>query len=297
MLQTIPTAEPFILPGNKTGCLLIHGFTGTPKEMRWMGEYLNREHGYTCLGPRLAGHATIPEDMIRSNYTDWTASVEDGFNLLRGMTDRIFLIGLSMGGVLSLLMSTRLGQHVQGVVVMSTPYKLPDDPRLRHIEWISKIVSYMPKGDEEPGSSWFDKEAWKEHVSYPENPVRSIGELNKLLGEMRAGLRQIHVPVLLMHSRDDRYVLPENMELIYADLLNVSDKTKLYLTGSGHVLTAMRHASPLSKLRRNSLVASRNPNDVRFVNGWICRCSHGVSGKGCSFFSIRYIYSSWVLTL
>jgi esterase/lipase len=61
--------------------------------------------------------------------------------------------------------------------------------------------------------------------------------LNKLLGEMRAALPQINVPVLLMHSRDDRYVLPENMELIYADLLSSQDKTKLYITGSGHVVT------------------------------------------------------------
>ena len=200
-----------------------------------MGEYLNQQ-GYTCLGVRLAGHATNPEDMIHSHYTDWIASVEDGCHLLHGVTDKIFLVGLSMGGVLSLLMSMRLAQRVKGVVVMSTPYKLPDDPRLRHIEWISKIVSYMPKSDEEPGAGWFDKEAWKEHISYPQNPVRSIGELNKLLGEMRAALPQINVPVLLMHSRDDRYVLPENMELIYADLLNTSDKTKLDITGSGHVL-------------------------------------------------------------
>ena len=201
-----------------------------------MGEYLSQQ-GYTCLGVRLAGHATNPEDMIRSRYTDWVASVEDGYHLLRGLTDNIFLIGLSMGGDLALLMSARLAQRVKGVVAMSTPYKLPDDPRLRHIEWISKTVSYMPKSDEEPGAGWFDKEAWKEHISYPQNPVRSIGELNKLLGEMRAALPQINVPVLLMHSRDDRYVLPENMELIYADLLNAQDKTKLYVTGSGHVLT------------------------------------------------------------
>ena len=73
-----------------------------------MGEYLNAQ-GYTCLGVRLAGHATSPEDMIRSRYTDWIASVEDGYHLLRGVADQIFLVGLSMGGVLSLLMSTRLG--------------------------------------------------------------------------------------------------------------------------------------------------------------------------------------------
>jgi carboxylesterase len=236
MPQIIPTAEPFLLMGDATkpACLLIHGFTGTPKEMRWMGEFLN-SHGYTCLGVRLTGHATQPEDMIRSNRTDWMASVEDGFHLLRGFSDRIILVGLSMGGVLSLLMSTRL--DVMGVVAMSTPYKLPDDPRLRHIDLIAKTILYMPKGDSTPGGGWFDKEAGKDHISYPQNPVRSIGQLNTLLGEMRLALPQLRVPVLLIHSRDDDYVLPGNMELIFADLVNVSDKTKLYIAGSGHVIT------------------------------------------------------------
>lgn len=236
MSQIIPTAEPFLLLGeaSKPACLLVHGFTSSPKEMRWLGEFLN-SHGYTCLGVRLTGHATDPQDMIRSNWTDWTASVEDGYQILRCLNDRIVIVGLSMGGALSLLMASRL--EVIGVVAMSAPYKLPDDPRLRHIDLIARTVPFMSKGDETPGAGWFDKEAWKGHISYPQNPVRSIGQLNKLLGEMRAALPQLQVPVLLQHSRDDDYVLPENMELIFAGLVNVSDKTKLYVSGSGHVIT------------------------------------------------------------
>jgi dipeptidyl aminopeptidase/acylaminoacyl peptidase len=46
----------------------------------------------------------------------------------------------------------------------------------------------------------------------------------------------VKVPVLLMHSKDERYILPDNVEDIYAGLVNASDKTKLYLTGSGHNL-------------------------------------------------------------
>jgi carboxylesterase len=76
----IPTAEPFFFQGNKIGCLLIHGFTGAPKEMRWLGEYLANQ-GYTVLGVRLAGHATRPEDMRRMNWEDWAVSVEDGYYL------------------------------------------------------------------------------------------------------------------------------------------------------------------------------------------------------------------------
>jgi carboxylesterase len=95
----------------------------------------------------------------------------------------------------------------------------------------------MPKSSETPGTSWFDKDAWKDHISYPQNPIRSVGELNKLLGELHKALPSVKVPVLLIHSRDDPYVLPENMELIYNDMKNSSDKTKVYITGSGHVVT------------------------------------------------------------
>ncbi len=233
--QIIPTAEPFFLPGKsgQPGCLLIHGFTGAPKEMRWMGEYLS-EQGYPCLGVRLAGHATQPEDMIRSRYTDWMLSVEDGFHILRGVTDRVYLVGLSMGGMLSLLMSTRL--DVAGVVAMSTPYYIPYDFPAWTMKLLSKFMPYQPKSKEEPGASWFDKAAYAEHFSYPQNPVRSAAELQSLATEMRAALPKVNVPALLIHSKNDTYVLPENIEHIYADL-GTSDKTKLYVTEAGHVVT------------------------------------------------------------
>jgi carboxylesterase len=114
---------------------------------------------------------------------------------------------------------------------------LPDDPRLRYIEWISKVIKYLPKSKEAPGTGWFDKEAWQDHVSYEQNPLRSIGELNRLLNEMRMALPKVTVPVFLIHSKDDRYVLPENMEKLDAALVNVSEKIKLSITGSGHVVT------------------------------------------------------------
>jgi carboxylesterase len=139
-----------------------------------------------------------------------------------------------MGGVLSLLMSTRLS--VNGVVAMSTPFKMANDWRLNFTDWLGKIQPYLPKADE-PNSGWFDHKAMADHVSYPENPVGSIGELNKLIIEMRAALPEVHVPVLLIHSNDDTYVPPQNMENIFANLVNADDKAKFYITGSGHVMT------------------------------------------------------------
>jgi carboxylesterase len=233
--QTIPTTEPFFLPGGRTGILLIHGFTGTPKEMRWMGEYLNRELGFTCLGVRLTGHATRPKDMIRSRWSDWTASVEDGYNLLRGATDDVYLVGLSMGGALSLLMSTRL--DVKGIVTMSAPSRMPAKYPAWQIRLISYFKTYLPKTKGKADAGWFDKESFKGHVSYPLNPIRSAAELEVLLEKMRAALPRVKVPVCMIHSKDDDYVLPENLENIFSGLVNVSDKSKYYVTGSGHVVT------------------------------------------------------------
>jgi len=232
----IPSAEPFFFPGEdgQPACLLIHGFTGTPKEMRWMGESLNQKHGFHCLGIRLTGHATRVEDMIRSRYTDWIASVEDGYHLLSDVSNRIYLIGLSMGGILALLMSTRL--NVAGVVAMSTPYRLPYDIPAWTMKILSKILHFQPKENDVPGASWFDKAAYAGHISYPKNPIRSAAEVQLLLTEMCAALPKIQVPTLLIHSKNDTYVQPENMEHIYADL-NPPDKTKLYVSEAGHVVT------------------------------------------------------------
>lgn len=205
-----------------------------------MGEYLNRQ-GLTCLGIRLSGHATDPADMIRSRWSDWTASVQDGYHLLSGSVDRIYLVGLSMGGVLSLLMSARL--EVAGVVAMSTPYQLPNDYPLWVLRLYAMFVRDSPKSKEIPGASWFDKAAYADHISYPRNPMRSVVELKLLLKEMHAALPEVRKPVLLIHSKDDPYVPPENMEKIHAGLVHASDKTKVYVTGSGHVVTrdAARH--------------------------------------------------------
>ena len=237
MPQTIPTAEPFFFPGQgqnaRIGCLVTHGFTGTPKEMRWLGEYLNRQ-GYTVCGMRLAGHATRPEDMVRSRWRDWLLSVEDGSNLLRSCTDQVFLLGLSMGGVLSLTTAAQF--DVRGVVAMSTPYDLPATPLpLRAFHLLSWFKPFMPKG-KVPGSGWFDKAAYAQHVAYPENPVRSAIELKVLIEAMHTALPKITVPVLLIHSRNDDYVIKDSMQKIY-DHLTTPDKQMLWVEGGGHVIT------------------------------------------------------------
>lgn len=225
----IPTAEPFLFLGDSIGILLVHGFTGTPKEMRTMGEFLAAQ-GHTVLGIRLPGHATQPADLPCKRWEDWLQAVEDGYHLLHSAGQRVFIMGLSMGGILTLTAAARL--PVQGAVAMSTPYSLPDDARLPYIQYITPFVSTIPKGP----SNWNDQVMAQEHVEYPAFPTRGIVELRDLLEVMRRSLPQISVPVLLVHSRTDASVSPENMQRIY-EALGSTDKSMFWLEQSDHVVT------------------------------------------------------------
>lgn len=227
----VKTAEPFYFPGNETGCLLIHGFTGAPTEMRPLGEFL-AEKGYSVLGVRLSGHGTKIEDMNRVTWQDWSNSVLDGWHLLHPNTQRVFLIGLSMGGVLALYHASFL--PAAGVVSLSTPYQMKPDPRLKLLPFYSKIIPYASKGE----SDWQDPQADEGHFSYDLYPTKAIGQLIKLLETMRESLPDINQPALLVHSKKDFSVLPENLEKIAKTLgTPEEDISTLYLENSGHVVT------------------------------------------------------------
>ena len=225
-------AEPFYFPGGPVGCVLTHGFTGCPFEMRELGEFL-KKNGYTVLGPRLTGHGTKIEDMIRSNHEDWLNSVEDAYHLLNGHCDQVFLMGLSMGGVISLTQAARL--PVDGVVAMSTPYYFPvkwanDNP------WLLKLMSRFVKSQAKGEGNWFNPEAMATHLSYERNPTRSAYELVLLIEKMRAALPEISVPTLVIHSKDDNYVLEDHAYPLF-EAIGSEKKEFLEVDKTSHVIT------------------------------------------------------------
>jgi carboxylesterase len=224
----IPQAEPFYFHGDDTACLLIHGFTGTPMEMRPLGEYLSKQ-GYSVLGIRLAGHATQISDMMRMRWWDWLASVEDGINLLTNNNSQIVTIGLSMGGILSLIAASRY--TVIGSVSLSAPYSLGKDWRLKLLPLLKWFLPEVRKSyAKNNGESTID------HIDYHSYPTQSIMELMALQEEMRRCLPKIKVPVLLMHSKLDKTAPPTSMPTIF-NQLTIKDKEMHWVENSGHVIT------------------------------------------------------------
>ncbi len=224
------TTEPFFFPGGKDGVLLVHGFTGTPKEMRPMGEDFARR-GYTVLGIRLAGHATNLQDIARTHWEDWLTSVEDGLHLLQPCTERIFIAGLSMGGILTLLASARF-PVIQAAAAISTPYRLPDNPWLPFLPILTFFKPQYKKGPPD----WHDPINRTEHRSYATYPTRSMIQLNQLMHQMVTSLPGVRIPTLLVQSHGDRSIPADSMEYIY-DRLGSQHKEKLWVSNSGHVIT------------------------------------------------------------
>lgn len=238
MSELWPDGEPFFYRGeNGVGCVLVHGFTSAPQEMRGLGQHL-AERGHSTVAVRLPGHATHLGAMARSRWTDWLAAVEDGYHLLQACAEQVVLLGLSMGGALSLLASRQL--PVAGVVAMSTPFEVPPQPRLRFLRHllgplraISPLLPFIPKP---PPLDYQDRQAAQDHLSYPVLPSRSVVEIAELLAVMRAELPQVRVPVLVMHARQDGGVSPQNAEALY-ELVGSPQKRLAWVENSGHVMT------------------------------------------------------------
>jgi carboxylesterase len=221
-------AEPFFLAGNSIGCLMIHGFTGTPREMRGMGEYLNKV-GFTVYGLRLAGHATQIRDLVRSRWQDWIISMEEGIYLLSTNCSQVFTLGLSMGGILSLIAADRY--DIQGSVCMSTPYEISQDWRLKFARQLSFFVPSVSKGI----NDMKNEQAARTHLDYPVYPTRAIAELRDLQNEMHRVLPRINKPVLLMHSKSDGLSIHNSEKIL--ELLGCRDKELILLEKSGHIIT------------------------------------------------------------
>src|SRR3954469_8792346 len=98
-------ADPFVLGDGPDACLLLHGLTGSPAEMRPGGEALAAA-GFRAVGPLLPGHGTSPEDLAITTRFELVHAAESALLSLHGAR-RIFLCGLSVGGVLAIHLAAR----------------------------------------------------------------------------------------------------------------------------------------------------------------------------------------------
>ncbi len=103
---TDPGNLPFMLCPQQatTAALLVHGFTGTPWEMRPLADFL-ADAGIASLSVRLPGHGTTPEDLAGRRWQEWLDSVDQGYRVLNEEFTSVFGMGMSTGCLLLLATS------------------------------------------------------------------------------------------------------------------------------------------------------------------------------------------------
>jgi len=222
--------NPFFFEGGPTGCLLIHGFSGSPPEMRPMGEYLAQK-GLAVLGVRLAGHGTAPEDMARTGWRDWVASAEEGLRELQRRRDKVFVAGLSMGGLITLHLAAH--HPVAGIVAMSTPAHIADW-RFRFLPLVQPFVRWVTPDIE---SDLTDPEAEERIFSYNRLPTRCVVSLGSLLRLVRQELPHVKVvPALVMQGEKDHHISSDSARIIFEGL-GTEEKEIVCWPNSGHCIT------------------------------------------------------------
>lgn len=225
-IKLMPGAEPFLLPGGPRGVLLVHGFTGSPAEMRLLGQKLSGQ-GFTVLAVRLPGHGTVVQDMEPTGWRHWYGAAVDGWHLLNGLCPEINVVGLSMGGLLSLKLAAEYPVH--RLAALSTPIFLANRqvPLLPLYRLFRRFVPKKRRAyDVEPHYS----------AGYDQTPLSSLASLLDLIDSVKNDLGKISCPTLLVQSRREHTVRPESASFIY-DNLGSADKELLWLEKSGHVVT------------------------------------------------------------
>jgi carboxylesterase len=216
-----PEHQPFLWPGGRPAALLVHGFPGTPAEMRPLGELL-RQAGWTVQGLLLPGFGPQIDTLDRRRYEEWRAAVQDALQTLRRDHAPILLVGYSMGGALSIVAAAtsppdglillapfwRSGSSLQravGAILRPflphyvRPFQRIDlaDPQVR---WA--IASYVPQIDlDDP-----DVQREIRQISMPVSLLDQVGRAGRAAYRVAA---LVEAPLLVVQGKGDRVVNPE----------------------------------------------------------------------------------------
>ena len=252
------TDNGFCLEGDTgSSVILIHGLTGTPNEMRFLANYLNKK-GYTVVCPRLANHGGPLSVLKKTRWQDLYRSVRDAAAARKALEGEgpVFVAGLSMGALLALLLADEFKDRIAGVTCLA--------PTLFYDGWNTPGAKFfMPLActplknffyfKEEPPYGIRD-EAIQNRVhryyslatldrmenvaqyGYPFYPVTQLYQLKLLVRHLSKRLGRIKTPVQLIQAKDDDMTSVKNSKYIY-DRVRSEMKEMVFLYNSYHVIT------------------------------------------------------------
>ncbi len=220
------TDHSFFLKGsNNKGILLVHGLTGAPAEMKFVGKYLNKI-GFTVYAPVIAGHCRDEKALLSTNYMDWLRGLQTAIQSLKEYVDDISVVGICVGGGLSLYLSKLEPSLVNRVIVYA--------PALRYDGWnqskwyrfapifrniLIRIPSFKKMQFDERYPYGIKSDRVRKAIMregqgmdgmLPYFPARSLYQNYCFNNILQNDLSYITVPTLLIHAIDDDVSHPRN---------------------------------------------------------------------------------------
>lgn len=225
------TTRPFSLKGLKTApaILLIHGYTGSPREMIWLGRQLN-EAGYNVFIPRLPGHGTDKDDFLASDWQDWLRVVCENYINLNVTFETVYVGGLSMGALLALLIAAKFNPDK---LFMCAPAFTAYDSRVKYSPFlkffIKKVATRKKNYDNDP--EYARAIADYNGVEY----LKKTADFYKIQKLALKNMGFVRSQTLTVLSKADQTVPFEVKDIIDKNLKTQNEY--LILENSGHVVT------------------------------------------------------------
>lgn len=211
------------------GVLLVHGLTGAPAEMKFVGKQLHKR-GFTVYGPTLPGHCLDENALLRTTFEDWVSGLRAALHEFSRKVHEIHAAGICVGGGLALYLAHMEPQLLKKVAIYSAtlnydgwnvpfyypwaPYGIPLLAKLPFVKGLS-FSETEPYGIK---SARVRKAVLGDQGAIPGTlsrfPMGALYENVRLNRALKKALPSIRTPTLLIHAKDDDVSHPRNAEQI-----------------------------------------------------------------------------------
>ena len=223
----------FELGSGADACLLLHGFTGSPWELRPLGEAL-AARGMRVVAPLLPGHGRTPEHMERADRHDWLRAADEALAALFPHR-RVFIGGLSMGALLAVLLAAKHQEKVAALALMAPAlsFRGPAMKLLRSVRRLPLLELARP---------WVKKTTLdlQDPVERANAPVLSsfpsvrLNDLFDLQDLVRAAMPKVVSPSLVVVAANDHVVSAEGGRALARGLVNAGPVRFVRLDEGSH---------------------------------------------------------------
>jgi carboxylesterase len=213
--------------GASTGALLVHGFTGSPADMRTLGDTVHA-CGVDVHAMVLPGMAAELEHLNDMTAAVWRDAVRRRWREYAANYKRTVLIGYSMGGALSMLAAI---DQPPDLLVLIAPLSRLADRRAVFLPvakyFMSGVRPYVGLNWGDPRvHEWFDRTRPSMQTRDPVNQAvltrdaiysaRMLDEMRRLLAQTRRVAPRVMAPTLIVQGLHDRVVLPRDTRRLVA---------------------------------------------------------------------------------